>query len=72
MIFGIPVSGPVMLIGGGVMFLLVAFQVLAGLRIIKLGKVHRVVHRWTAFVIIALAVVHGVLGLLFATGLSIF
>ena len=72
MIFGIPVSATAMLIGGAVMFLLVTFQVLSGLRVIKLGKAHRQVHRLTAFTIIGLAAVHGLLGVIFATGLRIF
>ena len=72
MIFGIPVSGAVMLIGGALLFLLASFQVLAGLRVIKLGKAHRKVHKWTAYVIIAGAVVHGVLAILFVTGWSVF
>jgi hypothetical protein len=71
MIFGIPVTGSTMLVVGILLFLITAFQVLAGMRVIKLGKVHRQVHRWTAYVIIGLAALHGLLGIAFATGWSI-
>ena len=71
MVLGIAVSGTVMLLGGATMVLLVSFQVLVGLRVIKLGKLHRKVHKWTAYVIIAGAAVHAVLALAFVTGWSI-
>jgi hypothetical protein len=59
-------------VGGLVMFLLITFQVLSGTRVIKLGKVHRKVHRLTAFAIVGLASLHGLLGFAFATGARIF
>ena len=52
MILGMPVTGMMMLAGGAVLLVLTLFQVLAGMRVIKLGKKHRVVHRWTAFAIL--------------------
>ena len=71
MIFGIPVGGPLIVLGGVVLFLLVLVQTLVGLRVIKLGKRHRVIHRWTAYAIIGVAAVHGLLGIAFATGARI-
>ncbi len=64
MIYGI-------LAGGLVTFTLVLFQVLAGLRIIKLGKRHRVVHKWTAMAILALAEVHGLIGVVYVLGVPL-
>jgi hypothetical protein len=46
---------------GVVIWFILLFQVLLGMRVIKLGKRHRVVHKWTAFVILALAPIHGLL-----------
>lgn len=71
MIFGIPVTAQMVLFGGVTMFLLLSFQVLVGLRIIKLGKKHFLIHKWTAFALLALAAVHGSAGFLFATGTRI-
>jgi len=71
MILGIPVTGTAMLAGGFVLFVLTLFQVLMGMRVIKLGKRHRVAHRWTAFAILGLAAVHGLLGFVFVTGVRI-
>lgn len=71
MILGLPVTGAMMLIGGAALFVLTSFQVLLGMRVIKLGKRHRIVHRWTAFAIVGLAAVHGLLGVLFITGARI-
>ena len=71
MILGMPVTGPMMLIGGAMLLTLTAFEVLLGMRVIKLGKQHRIVHRWTAFAILGIAAVHGLLGVMFVTGLRI-
>jgi len=68
MILGMVVTGPVMLIGGALLFALTLFEVLLGMRAIKLGKKHRIVHRWTAFAILGFAATHGVLAVLFVTG----
>jgi hypothetical protein len=47
-------------VGGVVMFLLLVFQTLLGLRVIKFkGALHRKVHRYVSFALIALALVHG-------------
>ena len=68
MIFGMEVTGTAMIGGGVVLLLITAFEVLLGMRVIKLGKKHRIVHRNTAFTILALAAVHGLLGVLYVTG----
>lgn len=55
--------------GGIVMFLLIAFQVLVGKRIIKFkGKLHMRVHTWCAYALLVLALFHGA----FAMGRLIF
>jgi hypothetical protein len=68
MILGLTITGPMVVVGGSTLFALVLFQVLLGLRVIKLGAKHRVVHRWTAFTILAVAAVHGSIAALFALG----
>jgi hypothetical protein len=51
-------------IGGAVLVLLLVFQLLMGLRVIKFkGPLHAKVHKWTGFALIAVAIGHG----LFAT-----
>jgi len=71
MFFGIAIAPQVVLAGGATIFTLLLFQVLLGLRVINLGKNHRVVHRWVAFTILGIAAVHGLAGFLFATGARI-
>jgi heme A synthase len=68
MVLGLPVTGTMMLVGGALLFTLVLFQVLLGMRVIKLGKRHRIVHRRTAYAIMALAAVHGLLAVAYVTG----
>jgi len=47
-------------VGGITMFVLLVFQTLLGLRVIKFkGALHAKVHRYAAFVLIALALAHG-------------
>jgi hypothetical protein len=71
MILGLPITGTMMLLGGVALFVLTLFEVLLGLRVIKLGRKHRVVHRWTAFAILGVAAVHGLLGVLYVTGFKL-
>jgi hypothetical protein len=71
MILGMAVTGTTMLIGGAVLLALTLFEVLLGLRVIKLGKKHRIVHRQTAFAILGIAALHGLLGVMYVTGASI-
>jgi len=71
MILGMPVTGMMMMVGGAVLLVLTLFQVLAGMRVIKLGKKHRVVHRWSAFAILGLGAIHGLLGVVYVTGVRL-
>lgn len=71
MILGVAVTGVMMLIGGALLLALTLFEVLLGLRVIKMGKKHRIVHRWTAFAILGVAAIHGILGVLYVTGASL-
>ena len=72
MIFGQPVTPIIMIVGGLTVYSLIVFQVLVGLRKIKLGRRTFVYHKYIAFTILGVAAVHGMLGLLFATGMSLF
>jgi len=60
--FGLTVSLEVLLGFGSLLFALLVVQVLIGLRVIRLGKVHRVWHRRLAYAILALAALHGLAG----------
>jgi len=68
--FFIPVW--VMLAGGLTVFAVIVFEVLVGLRIIKLGRHWTKYHRWTAYSILAIAALHGGAGILFLTGWRLF
>jgi hypothetical protein len=57
--FGLTVTLEMLLVLGMLLFALLLVQVLIGLRVIKLGKTHRVWHRRLAFTILALAALHG-------------
>jgi hypothetical protein len=46
------------LAGGLTLLTLLVFQVLVGRRIIKLGKNHFVIHKWTGYSMLALAAFH--------------
>ena len=72
MIFGIPVQPSWLLTLGILLLALLVFQILVGMRKIKFGRKTFVYHRWVAFTILGLAVVHGLLGMLFAYGWSVF
>ena len=71
MILGIAVTGPMVLVLGVALLLLTVFQVLAGMRKIKLGRNRMKIHKWTGFAILAIGVVHGLLGATFALGWTI-
>lgn len=64
MLLGITIE-PAMLIAGGVgLFVLIAFQILVGLRKIKFkGRTHLKVHKWAAYAILVMAVFHGIAAL---------
>jgi len=62
-LFGISVEPWMMMWGGVFLGVLVAFQMLGGLRIIKLkGKLHLKVHRGVAWAIFLGGLAHGVMG----------
>jgi hypothetical protein len=63
MFFGLTVTLQMLLVLGVLLFILLLVQVLIGLRVIKLGKAHRVWHRRLAFAILAFAALHGVAGM---------
>lgn len=68
MIFGIAVGGTWLIALGLTLLSAVAFQVLVGLRWIKLGRRRMKIHKWTGIGILAVACIHGFLGILFVTG----
>jgi len=70
MIFGMAVTSLVMLLVGLLLLCLIVFQVLIGERKIKLGRRTFVYHKYVAHTILAVAVVHGLLGILYVTGWS--
>jgi len=72
MIFGIPVQPSWLLTLGILLLVLLVFQILVGMRKIKFGRKTFVYHRWVAFTILGVAVVHGFLGVLFAYGYRVF
>lgn len=61
---------PANIIAGAVFLALVmAFQMLVGLRVIHFkGRTHMKVHKWGAWVLVAFAVVHGSLALVYLLG----
>ena len=68
--FEIPVAG---IVAGGVFLMsLLVFQMLVGLRVIHFkGRTHMKVHKWGAWALVAIAVVHASLATVYALGLSI-
>jgi len=59
-LLGIAIESNLVLVGGLTLFALLAFQMLVGLRKIKFkGRLHSKVHKWTAYVMLAVAVFHG-------------
>ena len=71
MILGLAVTGPMMVVIGVVLLVLTVFQVLVGLRRIKLGRSRMGIHKWTGVAILVLGVVHGLMGVAFGLGLTI-
>ena len=51
---------PIPILGGMLLFLLIVIQILGGLKVIKMPFK---CHKWTAFVILALGVIHAIGGL---------
>ena len=72
MIFGISVQPSWLLTLGILLLVLLVFQILVGMRKIKFGRKTFVYHRWVAFTILGIAIVHGFLGVLFSYGFRVF
>ncbi len=68
MFFGLTVSLGTLVVLGLLTYAVLVAQMLVGLRIIKLGRSHRVWHRRLAFAILGLATVHGLAGIAFYFG----
>ena len=73
MIFGIQLGWSPVMYGGIVVFALLVFDLLVGLRVIKFkGRTHMKVHRWVAYAIVALTAAHGLLALILYNSWKIF
>ena len=72
MIFGTPVTPLWMMLGGFTLLALIVLQIFVGKRKIKFGTKTMAVHRYIAYTILGVALVHGSLGLLFVNGWSLF
>ena len=72
MVLGFPVT-PLWMLGLGLpLYALVVFEILVGLRKIKLGRRTFVYHKYIAYTILGIGTVHGTLGILFLTGWRLF
>ena len=71
MILGMTVTGLRVVALGVVLLVLTIFQVLTGARKIKLGRNRMKIHKWTGYAILAIGIVHGLLGATFALGWTI-
>lgn len=72
MILGYQITLLTIIYLGLLTFLLVAFQMLVGLRVIKFkGRLHLKVHRRGAWALVAVGAVHGLLALVAYNGWSI-
>lgn len=70
MVFGFTLPMQMIVIGGLAAMTFLIFQLASGLRWIKLPPKRRVkIHKTAGIVLVVLAVVHGVMGLILATGL---
>jgi hypothetical protein len=72
MIFGTVIRPIALLIVGVAAFSLALLQMFVGYRKIRFkGRMHPLMHRRIAWVLIAVAALHGLMGLIFATGLQL-
>ena len=72
MILGFELTWTYIMLGGIVTFVLLAFQVLVGMRKIKFkGRTHLKVHKWIAWALLAVAAGHGTLALVMSNGWEI-
>ncbi len=68
MVFGMVVTPLVLLVLGSLLLLLIGAEVLLGFRVLKIGRKRIKIHRWVGISILAVGVVHGFLGFVFALG----
>ncbi len=72
MIFGLTISLRMLAAGGLIMLALLFFQMASGMRWIKLPPKRRLkIHKTAGTILLVLAVVHGVMGLMLASGIKI-
>lgn len=72
MVLGFPVT-PLWMLGLGLpLYALIVFEILVGLRKIKLGRRTFVYHKYIAYAILGIGAVHGALGILFLAGWRLF
>lgn len=72
MIFGFTISLAILSLGGAVMFALLFFQMASGMRWIKLPPKRRLkIHKMVGLTLVALAVIHGAMGLILTAGITI-
>lgn len=72
MIFGVVIKPFMLVVGGTALTLLLFLQILVGMRKIRFqGRTHMKVHKWGAWVLLGVALVHGMLGYVYAFGLKI-
>jgi len=72
MVFGLTVSLPMLAVGGFIMLALLFFQMASGMRWIKLPPKRRLkIHKTAGILLLTLAVLHGTLGLILASGIKI-
>jgi len=72
MVFGIVITAVPIVVLGIVLLALTVFQMLVGMRKIRFkGRTHQKVHRWAAWALLALGLVHGFMGIVYALGLTV-
>lgn len=72
MILGFEIQAGALIAGGVVLALVILFQMLVGMRVIHFkGRTHLKVHKWAAWALVVLAVVHASLAITYVLGLSI-
>ena len=54
---------------GLLIWFLIVFQILLGLRVVKIGRRQRPVHKWIGLAIVVLAPIHGLAASVFFLGL---
>lgn len=71
MLFGYGLSLQSQVITGTLLFTLLLWQLLTGLRVIKLGRKHYRIHRITGITLVILTLGHGLTGYMITFGWSI-